>query len=27
MILQEVRDGDRLYAGRYQDSLGAVHTR
>ena len=27
MILQEVRDGDRLYEGRYQDSLGAVHTR
>jgi len=27
MILQEVRSGDRLYRGRYQDSVGAVHTR
>ena len=27
MILQEVRNGDRLYRGRYQDSEGAVHTR
>ncbi|MDD4566767.1 Deoxycytidine triphosphate deaminase [Methanoculleus chikugoensis] len=27
MILQEVLNGDRLYQGRYQDSLGAVHTR
>ena len=27
MILQEVRNGDRLYQGRYQDSEGAVETR
>jgi len=27
MILQEVRSGDRLYRGRYQDSVGVVHTR
>ncbi len=27
MILQEVRNGDRLYQGRYQDSEGAVQTR
>jgi len=27
MVVQEVRNGDRLYRGRYQDSLGAVHTR
>lgn len=27
MVLQEVRNGDRLYQGRYQDSRGAVHTR
>jgi dCTP deaminase len=27
MVLQEVRNGDRLYQGRYQDSSGAVHTR
>lgn len=27
MVIQEVRNGDRLYQGRYQDSLGAVHTR
>lgn len=27
MILQEVLNGDRLYAGRYQDSEGVVHTR
>ncbi len=26
MIIQEVKSGDRLYSGRYQDSLGAVHT-
>jgi len=27
MILQEVLNGDRVYAGRYQDSEGVVHTR
>ncbi len=27
MILHEVRDGDRLYNGRYQDSSGAVEAR
>lgn len=27
MVLQEVRNGDRLYQGRYQDSRGAVHKR
>ena len=27
MILQEVLNGDRLYQGRYQDSLGAVQPR
>jgi len=27
MILQEVLNGDRLYQGRYQDSVGTVHTR
>ncbi len=27
MILQEVLSGDRLYQGRYQDSVGTVHTR
>jgi dCTP deaminase len=27
MILQEVLNGDRLYAGRYQDSLGVVRSR
>lgn len=27
MVVQEVRNGDRLYRGRYQDSLGAVHMR
>ena len=27
MILQEVLNGDRLYQGRYQDSVGAVRTR
>ena len=27
MILHEVRNGDRLYQGRYQDSRGAVETR
>lgn len=27
MVIQEVRNGDRLYQGRYQDSEGAVETR
>ncbi|NLA39634.1 MAG: dCTP deaminase [Methanomicrobiales archaeon] len=27
MIIQEVRNGNRLYQGRYQDSEGAVETR
>ena len=27
MILQEVQNGNRLYQGRYQDSVGAVQTR
>jgi dCTP deaminase len=27
MILHEVRDGDRCYSGRYQDSLGAVEAK
>ncbi len=27
LILHEVRNGDRLYQGRYQDSRGAVETR
>ncbi|MFY1642842.1 dCTP deaminase domain-containing protein, partial [Methanoculleus bourgensis] len=27
MVIQEVRNGDRLYQGRYQDSRGAVETR
>ncbi len=27
MILQEVRNGDRVYQGRYQESVGAVQTR